>query len=141
MANRPGLIVSDEEYNKFMDEAVKKHRNFSPEMAPTFQKFLERPENFMEKRWTPLPRHSHRFKPDALWPDEARMQNSEEANHGTTGQSGNESKASQESTRPMGTTERLLTFHGIPITRKNSRVRRCGGIRAVRKLTQRRVTK
>jgi len=69
MANRPGLLVSDEEYAKIIDEAVEVHRNLPPRMAPRVQMLLESFENFMEKRGTPIPRHSHRLKPENLWPD------------------------------------------------------------------------
>jgi hypothetical protein len=67
------LIVSDEDYNRRMDEAVELHRRLPPHMAPTFQGFLERFENFMEKRGTPIPRHSHRLKPENLWPNSEEL--------------------------------------------------------------------
>ena len=72
MANRPGLLVSDQEYAKRMDAMVEVHRNLPPHMVPAFQGFLERFEDFMEKRGTPIPKHSHRLKPEALWPDEPK---------------------------------------------------------------------
>jgi hypothetical protein len=68
--NMPGTNVSEEEYNRKMDEHVEAHRKLPPHMSPTYRKFLEALEDFMEEEGTPLPRHSHRFAPEALWPDE-----------------------------------------------------------------------
>ena len=48
MANRPGLVVSDEEYNKLMDEAVDQHRNLPPHMFVTYRSLTERLENFIK---------------------------------------------------------------------------------------------
>jgi CheY-like chemotaxis protein len=55
-------------WERWVEDAVQDQKRRSPEIALDMQRFVERTELVMQKRGTPLPKRSHRFTPEKLWP-------------------------------------------------------------------------
>lgn len=58
-----------EGWEKLIEQALEGQKTRSPEMAREMQQFLEEKEAEAEAKGTPIPKHSHRFAPENLWPD------------------------------------------------------------------------
>ena len=52
-----------------MEAAIESQKTRSPALARDMQKFVEGIEAEMEAKGTPIPKFSHRFAPENLWPD------------------------------------------------------------------------
>ena len=64
----------NERWNQRIEEVVTgmKSPGMTPELALRMQKFVEELEARAAARGMSMPKHSHRFAPENLWPDESK---------------------------------------------------------------------